>query len=241
MTEKNRKKAVKKLREKIIPFPGSGHQIEFQEAARTVFNKALVSKLEKNKQQIVDYIRRRISDVNLYFYIKKSFDEDRNHVLTSEFKGAYIKFYVMNSAGLRPEHYNEYFNMLSSGEEDLTEILKRMHKIPTLKNLKTIQFSFATKLIHTVDNHQPIFDKHIGEILNLKQPVDYKLGTEQRIKNRILLYNKLKQSFMTLLKKDGTQDLINTFRQEFNWKSSEIGNVKILDFILWAGNRVKSK
>ena len=30
-------------------------------------------------------------------------------------------------------------------------ILRELHEIPTKRNLKTIQFSFATKLLHTIE------------------------------------------------------------------------------------------
>ena len=54
---------------------------------------------------------------------------------------------------------------MESGEEDLGRILRELYEKETLRKAKTVQFSFATKLIHTINPNRPIFDSKVKERL----------------------------------------------------------------------------
>jgi len=151
----------------------------------------------------------------------------------------------MNSAGLRrPEHFDKYFELLENEETDLVVILKELYRIPRQKGDHALFLSFATKLIHTVDNTFPIYDNNISTILNLPRVKYDNLSLEQKINQRIEIYEELKNNFSELLADEEILSLLNRFRNKFEqfnrensnfeWEDELINDVKLLDSVLWA-------
>ena len=200
----------------------------------------IIQILKKNKSKIFDELNERSNDVELYFYIKKTFESNKQIDDNNEFKNKYRKFYVMNSAGLSQEHFNKYFELLNRREHNLKIILKALHKIKTLKNQNTFQFSFATKLLHTVNNKLPIYDKQVRKSVGLKTPYNYNsnLNAEEKIQCLQDYYEKLKSLYRRLLNDHELKSLIKECRKKFKWERDQISDVKIIDYMLWANSYV---
>ena len=96
-------------------------------------------------------------------------------------------------------------------------------------------------MLHTIDNNLPIYDRNIANVLEL---INQAMGTvEEKIKNRIDIYIELKNNFVLLLKNPKVVDFLQNIREEiqkesvsnnFEWKSSLVSDVKLLDSSLWA-------
>lgn len=74
----------------------------------------------------------------------------------------------MDNAGLSKDIKCYFFYLLEKREANLEYILSELYEIPTLKGKNTMQFSFATKLLHTIDNDKPIFDSRVKSTLQIK-------------------------------------------------------------------------
>ncbi len=126
--------------------------------------------------------------------------------------------------------------MLANKEIDLEKILNNLYKLPTLRNRNTIQFSFATKLLHTIDNSNPIFDAEISAIIYRAVLGNNK---EEKIESAEIIFSYLKELYLKLIGNKKMQEIIKKFRTKFNVSKNMISDVKILDFIIWSLGKLK--
>ena len=142
----------------------------------------------------------------------------------------------MYIAGLTLEFFEEYFKILSSKEMDLKKILNKLYEILRRNKTKAVHFSFASKLLHTIDNSLPIYDLLVGKAFDLKVEGQDKVA---KINSCIEVYGKLKLYYRELLGDDRIKKIILDFRKEFDCNVKKISNAKILDFLIWANGQVK--
>jgi hypothetical protein len=132
----------------------------------------MIKKIESNFQQIVDMFNQRSKDIEKYIKIKNEYDKGCNTENNSEFQNLYKNFYVMRIAGLTEEYFDKYFQILNkrtfNKREDLFDLLIEMDGIKTRRGHNSLQFSFATKLLHTANNDLPIYDKHVQNFFEIK-------------------------------------------------------------------------
>jgi len=82
--------------------------------------------------------------------------------------------------------------LLQKRETNLKNILIELSEIPRLNGKPAVLLSFASKLIHTVDNNQPIYDSRIAKIFNIK--LNYNIqDINEKIDDRLVVYNLLKK------------------------------------------------
>lgn len=134
----------------------------------------------------------------------------------------------MTAAGLTQTFFDKYFQLLEDRETDLRKILKVLSKIPRRKGDYAVELSFATKLIHTIDNNSPIFDSNVAKVFGLK--LKHIRDLDQKIEDRIHVYELLKRKFERLLKSPEIREIISDFKEKLG---VNINDVKMLDFILW--------
>lgn len=196
------------------------------------------------KTKIFTVLRRRTKDIKNYLSLKERFESGIDVRTDIAFQEDYKSFYVMRTAGLRSEHFHKYFELLHNRELDLQAILKAMHEIPDLQNRLTLQLSFATKLLHTIDNNLPIYDNFIRrKFYDMVSHADFKVlyrdGFEERINNRVTIYHKLIGAYQMMMQDRRIIEIINTWRVVFKYSKVEISDVKVLDYLIWGLGQIK--
>ncbi len=96
-------------------------------------------------------------------------------------------------------------------------------------SLGRVEASFASKLVHTLNNAMPIWDKFVLENLGLKMPI---CKGEKKLKNTLLLYNEIIKWYDKALSSPQIQQKLVEFDELFpayQWFSK----TKKLDFLLW--------
>ena len=87
----------------------------------------------------------------------------------------YRSFYRLDNAGLTPAFKNDYFHILqelkeqeekSYTTETIKNIAKRLDEFQTLRNTKSFQFSFITKMLNTIYIDSPIWDSEVRTVFN---------------------------------------------------------------------------
>ena len=172
---------------------------------------------------------------NKYFKIKSKFIKND---FDEQFKKVFCNFYRLNGpGGLNTSQKNKFFELLFLKENDLKNNLKILHEIPGYKNSHKLFLSFVTKLQHTINDKLPIYDENIASILELQSPT-YPTSLEERIKNRMDIYQELKNNFAILLADEQIKNYLKNIRQElqhkatlckFNWFDEFISDTKLLD------------
>ncbi len=174
------------------------------------------------KQLVLQWDGDLTESIAVYAFIQQNFPAKINDKF---FRFVYRSFYRLDGAGLTEELKDEYFRLLKDGETSLRKILTILHKYPTKRGYNTYQLSFATKLLHTLNNNLPIYDSNITYLFGL--PSLKPKNLDQRIK----VYNSLKEKFNSLLNDTEVQQRIERIKKKHS--AEKMNNAKMLDFILW--------
>jgi hypothetical protein len=192
--------------------------------------KAVTDEILYNKEKILEEFDR--ESLEVYDFIQKRFRESNGRIGKDRlFKFVFRSFYRLDNAGLGADLKKKYFELLESKENDLNKILSILRGIETARRKNTVQFSFATKLLHTLDDKKPIFDSKINRVIKLKY-------TSKDIDSCAKAYKKLEEITEALLKKDEIMSVINEFKKRHE---KEVSDHKALDFILWTLGKMKNK
>jgi|SRR3989344_4699896 len=175
-----------------------------------------------------------------YFFIKQNFS---NGNIDGKFKDIFCNFYRLNGPmGLTAHQKDNFFIYLLKKEMDLEKTLRLLYAIPGHNGAHRLFLSFASKLIHTVNDKNPIYDKNIALILSLPRQA-YPPHIDERIKNRLEIYSKLKDRFNSLLSNNELNGVLTKCRnvlrhkaaiEHVEWRDDLILDVKLLDSLLWA-------
>lgn len=173
--------------------------------------------------------------IAVYIFLKDEHAKnDRNDLI---FQFVFRSFYGMDRAGLSSDLKKHFFKLLRQKEGDLKIILDELYEIPSLKKLNAVHFVFATKLLHTLDDGNPIFDSRVAKVVG--RPVN-DADKDTRIRYCIEFYAQLKNTYHDLLEEDGIKKVIQEFRKKFHVTREQISDEKVLDFIIWTLGKLKS-
>lgn len=89
----------------------------------------------------------------------------------------------------------------------------------------TMQASFSSKLLATVNPDMPLWDKYVLQSLGLRPPYSYE---KDRLSKIVRLYQHIIQWYRT----DEAVEKLHFFNEQF--PDAELSDVKKVDFILWA-------
>jgi len=198
----------------------------------------IIKEIDEKQEDILSNLNSK--SIKDYIFIKNEFDND-NILNNSKFQSRFKSFYRMNSAGLSDSQKKRFFELLSDKsdkQENLTYILSELYEIPRLNRTHSIQFSFATKLLHTINNNKPIYDKKIAEIINICVQGANK---NKKILSCIEIYNFLEKLYLNMLQDKTIINIISEFRLKFKVNEKNISNIKVLDFIMWSLGDLKRK
>lgn len=162
--------------------------------------------------------------IRVYEWIEAHKEKPENPV----FQFVFRSYYRLDNAGLTPGWKVRYFEFLKKRERCLKTILEELYDIPTRKKVKSVQFSFATKLLHTLDTSQPIYDANVAELLGLsvKKGKDF----DANVNNCVVVYKQLREAQQQLLSDEGIKKQIAALKAGYN---TQISDEKALDFLLW--------
>ena len=100
------------------------------------------------------------------------------------------------------------------------------------KDKHIIQFSFATKLAHMLDQKVPIYDDRVSAFFFIRNP-----KTDISFDDRLNLYSEshefLKREYKRVIANGLLEPSIRAFRRKFHEYPQE-DNVKIIDWLIWA-------
>jgi hypothetical protein len=181
--------------------------------------------------------------VDKYVFLSKRFGEcdvskDR------DFQSVFRSFYSLDSAGLTDAFKTEYFktmeNVRGSAAVDLKALSEKFYEIPRLKGDKSLQFSFVTKLAHTINVSRPIYDRKVANAFGFTPPVSP--DPQARLGRLLDFYEWLKGAYGTIHKDRLMTQTIQAFRSKFSAQAPDLGDVKVLDFIFWSvGKLIRTK
>lgn len=166
--------------------------------------------------------------IRVYEWLETHKGEPENPV----FQFVFRSYYRIGNAGLTIGWKVRYFEFLNQRESGLRTILEGLYHFPTTRKVKSLQFSFATKLLHTLDSSRPIYDSKVAELLGLsvKKGKDFAAN----INICVAVYEELREAQQQLLLDEGIRNQIAALKARYN---SQISDEKALDFLLWSAGK----
>ena len=181
------------------------------------------------------------SSIAVYDFLAKEYSKGEiKYNLIFQF--VFSSFYGLNNAGLIPEFKEVYFKLLDknrdSSDLDFNPILNQLLEIENRKGQKSLQFSFTTKLFHTIDPNYPIYDAEIASLFDFRQPYHQK-DINKKIKAYLDQYSQIKYTYDVLVSEKLIDSAIDLFQSRFS--NYNIPLIKIIDFIFWSSGKLKKR
>lgn len=148
----------------------------------------------------------------------------------------YRQYWQLNAARLSPEFHEAYFALLqdfkSTGNADVETVARRLLDVPSHRNgQRKLHFSFASKLVHMVDHHLPIYDSLVEEFYFLPRDKGSD-STEDKLHRLLESYRFLKAEYARILADGLLNHAIGRFRGRFSL-GPEYSDSKVIDTLIW--------
>lgn len=181
----------------------------------------MYSVIAASQQQILDSIPKR------YVEDYEQLCRDVGRAGTEDYQKQYKNFWEMNRAS--GGFCTKYFELLAAPTTpNLPGLLQALEDASMRRDeARTVQFSFATKLLHTRNPQLPIYDSRVARFFLFERP----LGAD-RMARLIAFYDFLAGEYARIIDAGYLADAISAFRQKFNLQQHS--DEKIIDWLIWA-------
>ena len=194
--------------------------------------------IEANAEQIVQRVGS--ESVAVYRFLDRSYKE-RDPQINSVFQFVFRSFYRLDNAGLTDEFKSRYFEILSQAKSasstSLGEVVRSLFELPNRKGQPSLQFSFATKLVATVDSSLPIYDAEVAAIFGFRAPYNYR-PFEQRLQEYQRFYYELQKLFQSIIQNGELKSSRALFRKTYQCTEVEVSESKVIDFLFWSAGKL---
>jgi hypothetical protein len=161
--------------------------------------------------------------------------ENLRQVGELQYQARYRVFWAMNVVRPSPIYCAEYFRRLEAATGNLPmlgSLVTDLYNLPVQANgRQSLQFSFATKLLHMQDRHLPIYDSQIAAFYFFQEP-DRSLDLRQRVKRLDDFHAFLRRQYARILEDGLLTKSIAAFQAQF--KPVHFTDEKIIDSLIWA-------
>ena len=156
----------------------------------------------------------------------------------AEFQRRFRNYWRLNYARLSDEFLRSYFSLPQTlklkganekGNKELVgEVARKLYDTPVnRKGQRKIEFSFASKLVHTLRPHAPIYDRNIKLFFLFRNPTGPK-----KFDMLLEAYEFLTREYERILSMGILASSIEQFRKRFD--SHAFLDEKIIDSLIWS-------
>jgi len=146
-----------------------------------------------------------------------------------EYQARYSKFFRLNGAGLSAAFRKKYFATLleysNAALPKLNEVIKRIQTKD-----KKLHTSFASKLLHTLNQEEPIYDSMICNFYFYSRP-SYK-DENKKINSILSFHTFLKDEYSRIIRGGLLKESITRLNDK--WQIQDLSDTKKIDTLLWA-------
>lgn len=162
----------------------------------------------------------------------------------TEFQNKYCRYWRLFGAGLSQDFRSEYFQLMEGLKgralPSIREVTLNLFKVPSNSSgRKTLQFSFASKLLHTLDSHRPIYDSMVARFYGFSSP-NPNNSFENRLQAFLSFYDFLVAEYNKVLTNRLLEQPITIFRNHFS-VLDEYTDEKIVDTLIWRAMDLQKK
>lgn len=153
-----------------------------------------------------------------------------------KFQRDYRGFWALNVARLDKKYLDAHFSYLdqhkaSGRAPDVCDVAKYLLDFPTGTNeKKTLQFSFASKLVHMIDPSRPVYDGLVRQFYFLPDCSGDK-DRGRQIRELGKSYNFLQNEYSRIMNNGLLDHAIGKFEEHFS--TVTLTRAKIIDSLIW--------
>jgi len=197
---------------------------------------SICEKINHNSESIIDNLDP--ESIVVYKFIQSEYKKgniSKNHI----FQFAFRSFYRLDNAGLTREFKKSYFSIfeetIKKENPNINETLLSLSNIRNFRDQNTVQFSFVTKMFHTIDNSRPIYDNEVISVFGFKQPYNIK-DLHKKIEKYNQQYQNICDCYLTIESENLIKSSIEKFHNKFT--DHKLSITMVLDFIFWSAGKL---
>ena len=183
----------------------------------------LVERICMNKAAILEKIS--VSMLEKYCWLEENLYKCDLSTDT-EYQRRFVHYYRMRFVS--KEYRRAFFNLFEQIKNDQSTSFEEIARELYLIDEKH-EFSFITKMLHTIDTSRPIYDSQVNAALKLRT---YQLDFEKRLKKDKEILDRISDQYRVLMSSPEVIELETEIDSKISPKT--ISFEKKLDFILWA-------
>ena len=154
------------------------------------------------------------------------------------FQATYRKYWRLNAARLNASFCIAYFRLLEKSKDAVIPTVEKVSQLlfryPTHQSdRRSLQFSFATKLVHMLDPKKPVYDSLIAHFYFLPSTTSRKA----KLSDLLVSYKFLENEYERILTKGLLAPSIRRFRQRFDIDGT-LTDEKVVDTLIWGFARL---
>lgn len=178
------------------------------------------------KEMILDYL-----NIDAYDRIVTNLYSMDLSIKNNDFQKNFNSFYnVRRDENWRKKYYNYFEKNKKRKDIRFSEILE------AISDSNSVESSFASKMLATINPEKPILDKNILNYFGFKIEG---LNREKRIKCAIDVYDKIEKEYKKMLKDNTVKNTIMELKKLLG--QYELSDTKVLDYILWCKGKKVTK
>lgn len=160
-----------------------------------------------------------------YFWLEDHLNKC-NVAASEEYQRKFAHYYRMRFVSKEYRHaFFTLFEKVKAQEEvSFEEVARQLYSVDGKH-----EFSFITKMLHTIDTSKPIFDSQVKAALQINRT--YEPDFEKRLQLDIGILNQISEQYQILLESAQIQEIFAKIDQRSNPR--KMSTEKKLDFILW--------
>jgi hypothetical protein len=195
--------------------------------------------MNEHVQQVLDAINPR-KDITPYRNLAVRFAGVGGKVSgDAEFRKSFKHFWAMNAAFLAPDYQNKFFQLLQERHagtrhpiEAVRQVATELYHTETRLGKHSLQFSFATKLVHTINPHAPVYDRNVKAFYFLSS--DRRRETlEQKLDRVMRDYEFLVKEYKRIIRHNLLATAISAYRAKFD-ADHTFSNERVIDALVWS-------
>jgi len=198
----------------------------------------IAQKIEDNAKNIIDNLSH--ESIEVYKFLKDEFHKG-NIKENYLFQFVFRNFYRLDNAGLTDEFKTTYFELLeyyrNQSNIDSEEVLVKLYVKKNHKGQPTLQFSFVTKLLNTINDSIPIYDSQVSKLFSMSRPTYKDLA--QSIDTYLDYLETIQVAYNKIINDNLLPESIALFNTKF--KDNNLSEIKKIDFIFWSAGKLEIK
>lgn len=210
-------------KEKLLERGGFSGRILLKTVFDPFEDDSLSARISRNKEAILEKID--LQTLDKYCWIQENVHE-RDVSTDGEFQGKFINFYSMRyvSNRFRNAFFVLFEKIKTNPDVSFEDVARRLYAIDGKH-----QFSFITKMLHTINPKRPIFDSQVNDALRLRS---YQPDFEKKLKRDNEILSEISDQYGLLVGVAAVKDILTELDRRTCPRM--ITNEKKIDFILWA-------